>query len=378
MAKSVEMAIHPQNYDAMRRLPANQELARKLIPYGLVLGDNEFYSGMGAMTEWAGKVRLDWLLKQTYGRSMVAFTGPIDFARLELGKALLPTFERANQLPELARLINHMTGTISTVEAGIGVRQSVMEGIGLFAPRYTRAGFALIGDIFRGNLTAHEARRSLGQLLVGGMAAYVGFCKLLGQEPNINPKSAKVLSIRVGDSYIGIGGFYTSLARFAADVAASINPAGPDGPMDFLSLYPLDNPLLKFMFMKGSPLVSIGLEAWHAINDLAYFGQEWETPSDYAKWAASWVTPIAYQDVLETGKVNPAALAAELFGARTWEIPSYEKRNDLREILAKKRGYTGWDDPNLTNLERDRILREEPSLQWITKQAEKEMEARAR
>lgn len=268
-----------------------------------------------------------------------------DAARTEIAKALEPGFIRAGEAEKLGTYVNRMTGVMETRALGVGATQRAIETSWVFfAPRYTRACMAYVGDLFKGGIVGHEARRSLGQMAAGGAIMYAAVAKVLGQEPHFDPRYPDFMTIQVGNRNVGMGGFYYSFLRFLADLTSSVIEDGPAKRQDFLSLSRKDNPFIKFMYNRASPLTGLTVEA---IQRRDYLGQPFETPQDWAHWLfVEHMMPIALQEMVpapgeEAPSRIPEILLAEEFGLRTFpKEPFYE----LRDKYAQQIFGQNWGD----------------------------------
>lgn len=190
---------------------------------------------------------------------------------------------------------------------------------------------AYVGNLLSKGIVGHEARRSIGQLAAGGAIMYAATAKALGQEPHFDPRYPDFMTIQVGNRNVGVGGFYYSFLRFAADLTSSVLEDGPAKRQDFLSLSRKDNPFIKFMYNRASPLTGLMTEAAQRRD---YLGQPFETPADWAHWLfVEHMMPIALQEMVPApGEEMPSRileiLIAEEFGLRTFpREPFYELRD---------------------------------------------------
>lgn len=277
---------------------------------------------------------LQKVFTETYGRFGVSFSSFGDYSRVMLWKSMQKGWAKRGQLDELARIINHMTGAISTRALGVTSSQRAFEsGFVFFAPRYTRAGLALFADILKGGWTSIEALRAIGGFLASGSAMYVGTCAALGQTPNFDPSTGRFMTVRVGTQYIGIGGFINSMVRFAADVYASVASVGENEPIDFVSLDRYKNPAIRFLFSKAAPMTSL-------ISGLAtqkdYLGRKLETSEDWGRYLLDFMIPIAMQTITtQEEKANKEAFIVEMLGGRTFPESVWDGVRDIRDRWAK-------------------------------------------
>lgn len=378
MVKQLSWLAKPQNLSKSLQRPDMVEVANFWRKYGLYQGSFEYFAGVGTLERIGGMGGRfpagRGLVRQTYGRAEVVFSGFGDLSRLELAKAMRPLAKNEDDLYSLARLINEMTGVVSPVELGIPTLQQLGEQSVIFAPRYLRGGFYMVANVFSGGLTGQVARESLGHLMTGGAIVYYKTCLALGQEPVFDPRSAKFMTVQAGNQRVGVGAFITSLMRFTADVATSkpedyvFWPQEGEEAGEWATRVRRDNPFLKFMYSKASPLISGGLDAIYHRN---YFGEEFETPADWARWVGDMTLPIALQSVLTQEKpANLPAFTAEVAGMRTYPMPAYEELAQSREQYAQSIGRTSWDD--LTELEKQQAIDASPDLAQWTERADVE------
>ncbi|KKN74723.1 hypothetical protein LCGC14_0387650 [marine sediment metagenome] len=382
-AKSFKAFLKPQEYQEymVRNLDNLMERAN----FGGYVGGFEFMEAMPALQRTASQAtRLAarspaigrTAIQQTYGRFEASFGAFGDVMRNEMWKGLKAGARSEADLMEIARHIDRMTGVMSSKGLGLGkVQRDFEQAFMFFAPRYTRAGFALVGDMLKGGFTGDQARKALGSMMAAGAVLYAGTAKAMGQEPNFDPTSGKFMTIEITDPvtgttrHFGIGGMMTSLMRFGADAAASATGQGLNEPLDFVKMSRFDNPFLKFLFSKASPLTGFieGMMFGHN-----YFGEPFENAGDYAGFLGEQVLPIALQAAfMEEGGLSPSAIAAEEVGLRTFPRSDWEKRNIVRDLLAQETYGMDWEQVGLQfgELAQIRLERENPELQAVTEKA---------
>ena len=337
-----------QNY-----LTRNLEHISERVYYGGYAGGFEYFQAMGTLQRAARAVAKrpgQEVVRQTYGRFEAAFGSFGDVARNEMWKGLKGRAKNVDELFEIARHLDRMTGVMSMKGLGIGRTQRDFEtGFLWFAPRYTRAGFALVSDVLKGGLTGSEARKALGSLMAGGAAFYTGTCLALGQEPNFDPSTGRFMTIEIKDPltgttrHFGVGGMMTSLIRFGADLAATVkdNPEDLFIPVKDGQLNRFDNPFIRFLYSKSAPVTGFmsGL-----ITGKNYFGEPFENPMDYGKFLLEQVTPIFAQELMEEDGIAPTTIAAEQLGLRTFPQSDWEKRNIVRDRIAQQVHGMTWED----------------------------------
>ena len=382
-AMSFRTFLKPREYQEY--LVKNLDNLMERANFGGYVGGFEFMEAMPALQRRAAQATRLALrspaigrtaIRQTYGRFEASFGSFGDVMRNEMWKGLRGSAKSEVDLMEIARHIDRMTGVMSSKGLGLGKTQRDFEQAFLFfAPRYTRAGFALVGDIFKGGFTGDQARKALGSMMAAGAVMYAGIVKAMGQEPNFDPTSGKFMTIEITDPvtgttrHFGIGGMMTSMIRFGADVAASATGQGLNEPMDFVKLNRFDNPFLKFMFSKSAPLTGFTEGMIFGHN---YFGEPFENPGDYAGFLGEQVMPIALQSAfMEKEGLSPTAIAAEELGMRTFPRSDWEKRNILRDQLAQNAYGMDWQQVGLQHGELAQLQLEKgsPELQVATELA---------
>lgn len=350
--KQLEFLVKPVNFTKYMSLPEKQALHAEMAKYGSSIATFEPFEAMPQLEKLVAKIPkvggdATKVIKATYGRAEAAFTGFGQVARDNLWSSLRKLNMTDDELQQLARSIDLMTGNISTKAMGISRTQRDLESAWVFySPRFTRASMAIIGDVFKGGLTGNEARKAVGGLMASGAAMYLGVTKSLGQEPNFDPRSAKFMTIKVGDDHVGVGGMLYSLARLGGNLATV------DSPSDLLKLDRFDNPFVRFMYSKSAPLTGmmVGL-----IEQQDYMGQPFESPADWAKFLAEKVTPFSIQPLWE-GDPSVAGIGAQFTGMRTFPESTYEKRQEIRENLATEKYSQTWNQ--LTKAEQNALNKE--------------------
>lgn len=350
--------------------PDNAKALSQMTAHGSNVQRSEFVEALGKVSIWMEKKpAVRRLVGESYGRAERAFTGYSIAARTEMWKALSPRVPR-EQWTELARILDRMTGVMSTEALGIGARQKAFEsGFLFFAPRYTRAGMALISDMFKGGLTGSQARRALGSLAAGGMATYLGICKVLGQEADLNPTSANFMTINVVGRNVGIGGFYYSMMRLLGNVEAAITDVAEGEKSAWDIIKPIedggpnrwDNPFIRFFYGRAAPLTGGIVEL---IDQENYFGEPFEDIGDYMGFIGSKTLPIWLQAVSgiegEEPALHPAIVGAELGGMRTFPRSQWEQIKGKREEYSQAEFGKAFEE--LNRLEQERLENTHPDI----------------
>ena len=364
----------PQNMYKYMVSPEARAIRTERVFYGGSASTFEFFETLAPIQRAVGKIPVigkgaKSIIGQTYGRAEAAFTGFGEVARNELWKALRKPGMGDDQLRELARVVDRMTGVMSTEALGIGATQRDIESAFLFfAPRYTRASLAFVSDMFRGGMAGAEARKALGSLMASGVAFYTGVCTALGQEPEFNPRSSKFMTVKIGDDHIGIGGVLYGIMRLGAGVigTATENPSDLISPFKAGVLNRFDNPFVKFMYQRTSPLT--GMTIGMAVEQKDYFGEPFESPADWGRFMLDKITPIAFQRALDEDEQMTAPIfLSEVGGGRTFPAPAWELRDDMREKIAQERFGRSYESlPRLYQTQIDK----EPEIEALQDEAD--------
>ncbi len=310
------------------------------------------------------------VLGATYGRAEAAFQFG-EVARDYAWKAMTAKYRNPDGTlkaaietqMDIARTIDRMTGSLSTTALGISQTQQQIEASFLFfSPRYTRAGFALMGDILRGGISGKQSRVILGSMVASGLVTYYETCKLLGQQPNFDPSSGRFMTVQIGQQHVGVGGIYVGMLRFAYDLGVT----AVEKPIDLISNDRFDNPFIRFIYSRSAPLT--GTLYGLAVEHKDYLGEPLESPLDYAQFMLDKITPIALQSlpqvIEDEGAGTPLVFAFQEAGARMFPTSSWERRNEARGQLAQSQFGTNYD--NLSELQKYQINQNEDVKKYQT------------
>ncbi len=294
-------------------------------------------------------------IKETFGRGATAYLAFGEIAKDELykaGKVMIAgrglTAEVAQkQMQELARSADRMTGMMSSKALGVPLSQRQLERAWVFfAPQYTRAGLSFAADVLKGGFTGAEARKALVGMALGGLTFYKASCDALGQPMNLDPKSAKFMTVKIGESHVGVGGIYYGITRLLADIAATSKEDWTE--LSPLNLSRVDNPFYKFMYNRSSQLA--GFTMGMAIEHKNFLGEPFENVGDYAKFLAEKITPISMQSFIpskdrptDVGAMGIAA-GTQILGAREFPKSTWETRDAMRDNLATQTYNKPWAD----------------------------------
>ena len=98
----------------------------------------------------------------------------MDFAGLELRKALDPLASNAKDAAGIDAFVNAMRGLASSQASGVPFKQRTIESALLLAPRYRRAMFALYTMGLKGGVEGYLARKAIVNLTAGVAMASIG------------------------------------------------------------------------------------------------------------------------------------------------------------------------------------------------------------
>ena len=266
---------------------------------------------------------------------------------------------------QIGSFLMKSTGGIDSAALGLPASQQSLERAFLFfSPSYTRACLSFIATAFtKGDLEGKLARRSLLGLAMFGTTTYTAMASALGQEPKLDPTKGDFMSLRIGDSDVGFGGFYRSFLGFLSRTGDSFaeERAFEEGRT---------NPILAWLRGRTSPTTST---AWDLFTGSNFLGEPLETDlSSRAKYIGNKFTPFWAENVFTTDPVtgdyqwtdlNKAGLAAELIGFRSTPIDVFDERRRVRDEFADEFYGKKWND--LTNVERTLITRESEYLKTL-------------
>jgi hypothetical protein len=343
--RQFEFFLKPGNFAKYMADPATMATRAERIAFGGSSQTFEYMEAVPQISKFLGKT----ITGQTYGRAEAAFTGFGEVARNEMWKSLRNKAVINGKVDEgiareLARTIDRMTGVMST--EALGMSRSAREfenAFVFFAPRYTRASLSYVADIFKGGITGAEARKSLSGLMAGGSAMYYGTCKVLDQTPNFDITSPNFMTIKIGNENVGVGGAFYGIARLTAGVIGT----AVNQPVDLVRLNRFDNPFIKFMFSRTSPLTGTIV---NAIEQKDYLGRPFESVADWGRFMADKILPIAAQSFIEPtpggGRPSPLVGVANVFGARTFPQSAWQLQEAAKDKLAQETYYLPYTQLN--------------------------------
>jgi len=360
-----------KNFAIMKEMAENRGVIQKAVEYMRPEDIERLIRKGGAVGGFFGDV-----FKQSYGRFGAGFGSGSLAARTTIYKQMRESWLReGHSLTELGEFVNKVTGVISSAELGVSATQRAVESAGLFAPNYTRAYIMLVRDLVRGNKTASEARKAIAGMMAGGVVAYVGISEMVGQEPKLNPSpkalggdGAEFMSFKIGNSIIGLPGFWYSAMRMIAAVTA----AAEEDPEALLSLDWRENPTLRFLMSRSSPLVAVGREI---IEQKDFLGRRLDEPDDWLRTMGVHFLSIAAQNLVtrnpseEEGKFK--RFGAEIFGLRTFPRGDWIRLGDMENEYAQKEFKKPFDD--LNREQKDQVLEKYPEYKTLSDDARDKM-----
>jgi hypothetical protein len=379
----------------------------KFAPHGLLAGGAHEVTDPLRQAGGIGRVFQEGPLSKVAIPAGRAFESQLETARVMILEGLDAKVERevqklvAGGLPldmaqrqvygDLAGFSNKITGVLNTQALGLSATQRQLESAALlYSPRYTRAAFALLGDIANGGLAGREAMKSLGALMAGGITTYTVLANKLHQEPNLDPRDSKFLTVKLGDTYVGPGSIWVAMARAAGNMAKAVaNPSdfavggALAGKQDWKDMLATD-PFWKFWRGRTAPFTGNFLDI---LNNETMVGDPVNSLEDIMRvvvardlapfWLSEIVQPGPEAGLIEQ-PIKPedrlANLAAGLSGLRAWPVSEAETRNNLRDKYSKVTYGKEWN--GLTRPEKDVLEQAHDDLRAATQTAQIEIERR--
>jgi hypothetical protein len=290
------------------------------------------------------------------GEKMIAEIGGPSFSKL-VGKIFGPGIKGTSKkgrtpLQQLAAVISHGTGRLTTEELSKRGPLATLAMHALpFAGQYWEGYARLIGDaVLKGGMSGNLGRRMLAGWAATAVGLYVGIANIMGQKPMLNPMKdgAKLLTLRVGDRRVGIGGPLQQMLLVAGRIA--------DDPKNSLEISK------RFLRGKASPAISLLLDLALLRED--YLGYKLNSWQDYLSYMASRTVPFAFQDVmqeisedlvagegleralLDPEKFSPTNIVPEFLGGRSFPISKSQlyRETGVEEWRANNPDWVGTDE----------------------------------
>ena len=282
------------------------------------------------------------VIEQTLGRFENNFTHASDVLRIKGYKALRETFSKGGDdgLRQLTSFLNKATGSLNSTEYGIGPSQQAIERAFLFfSPRYTRASMSLIADVTRGGMGGAQARESLLGLAGFGLGTYITMVAALGQDPELDPRSGKFMTVEIGGDRLGFGSFWTSFARAATTMTDSAFTQE-----DILEQQ-RGNPIFNYLRGRTSPVTGLAIDFY---NGETFIGEELEGPVDIAKHTARSAMPFWLESSLlaDPYRTGVAGTIGEVAGLRTRPMNVWERKGTRQDELALEKFGKRYKDLN--------------------------------
>ena len=282
------------------------------------------------------------------------------------------------RLNQLTKYVNQSTGAFSSEQAMISNRQANFErAFVLFSPAYTRASMGLIGSVLSGGVNGDMAHKALSNMLMAGVGMHFGLAKIHSEvtgEPietflNLDPSQSKFLTSSAGGVNVGVGSFWNGAAKLLAQTAS--DPAFRGDVLDSPLLLSgsgkgqagfdesgirsklANNPIVRWLRGRSSP---VGSTMWDLGMGSNFLGEEL-TPTSFGEDIAKDMLPFWGQSALEAGLFTGAAgisAATEVIGLRTFEVSDWERRAEIRDMLAMSHKEKLWRD--LSDVERRDIM----------------------
>jgi hypothetical protein len=321
---------------------------------GLITGQGgtEFVEIMPKIAQWVKKVPLiekplSWLVENTFGRAAYGFSVWGEQARILGVESMERAWTKAGRNPrELVDMWNKITGVVSTRMMGVSANQRAAESAFLFAPRFVRSQFLILGDLFSRGATANEIRQIFGSSLMAWTLVYVSLCHALGQKPKLNPLPASAdpsigkfyknyeggdgadfFSLNIGGRILSFRTSYMSFLRLGATLAGTIATE----PEKLIRLDLGENPLLRFPFQKASPTINLAKEM---ITGRDFLGRKFEDADDWIQDIAEKITPLVAQGIWFQDKpANPGSAAGEFFGFNTYPQSEWKTFNEMADLV---------------------------------------------
>jgi len=297
-------ALDPKHELSFWNNPARQASAWRRARLGGIIQSSEITEGQSQLQALVGVIpgfqaRVGRIVKggisQTYGRADAAWSAGRNITA-QLYWESMENIVGPNELANLARATNLLSGTFSF--RGVGMsrnQQNFITAFGFFAPRFTYAQTALVAHIFRGGVTAREARKSMLGIIMLNNMVFTLASLALGQEVKINPlpksmggDGSDVWTVRIGGTRYGIGGLLYSPMRLIAEIAGAIDD--PDEILSREGFISTKNPVIRWWRGKMSGPMSMGWN--YRAGEDSYTHEDMRaklpipfTEKTYQKWA---------------------------------------------------------------------------------------------
>ena len=271
----------------------------------------------------------------------------------------------------LGSFLMKATGGIDQYALGLPASQQAVERAFLFfSPSYTRASLGLIASVVNGDLEGKLARKSLLGMAMIGTTIYVATATALGQEPNLDPRRGDFMSVKMGDSDVGIGGFYRGFLSFITRYGDRI--------LTDETMFEEDqtHPFISYVRGRTSPTSSLG---WDIFTGSNYIGEPIEQSfAGYGKTVGERFLPFWAENTFVTDPLtgnyqwtdpNVFGTVAELLGLRAIPLDVYDERRRIRDESAQEYYGKKWAD--LNRVQRTVLTRDSQYLSSLETEAKR-------
>ena len=325
-----------------------------------VKGAKVFLKTVGRPLQWGSdawnrSLNTMSVLLYEQGDKMINEIGGPSFSKL-VGKIFGPGIKGTSAKgrtahQQLAAVISHGTGRLTTKEmAQRGPMATLAMHALPFAGQYWEGYARLIADAVRGGMSGNLGRRMIAGWAATAVGLYTGIAYAMGQKPMLNPMKdgAKLLTVRIGDRRVGIGGPLQQMLLLAGRVA--------NDPTN------TDEIVKRFLRGKASPSLSLFSDLILFREDfLGYKLDSWE---DRLSYLTSRTVPFAFQDVmkdisedllageglertfLDPEKFAPTNIIPEFLGGRSFPISKRQiwQETGVEEWRVNNPDYIGTDE----------------------------------
>lgn len=345
-------------------VPVTKSLLQAFVDNGGSLGrkatdiyaglDNSIFSPSIGQKLAKGRKKLT---DQTLRRFEDSYTHASDVLRLKGFEAMYQTASKSDGgLRGLTNFLNKSTGALNPTEAGIMPSQQQIERAFLFfSPRYTRASFSLLADVFRGGLRMNEARQALIGTAAFGLGTYIAMSEALGQEPDLDPRSGSFLQLKLGNDRVGIGSFWRSFTKAAVKIGDSATTEE-----DIFEEGVLGNSF-DYLTGRGSPITNTVRDMWRGAN---FLGQEFEDKGDLALHIGTQFLPFWAENLMlgDPYRNGIAGTLGEFAGLNARPQTVWDRRKNRRDTLAHDKYGRLFND--LNKVEKDEINKDENIVEY--------------
>lgn len=349
-----------------RNLIQNREILGEAVSKGRIqLSRNatDIFIAVQNQTAFAGLGRpgkeLDEIIKTIAKPFERAYVAPGDFLRIEYYKAMRETAIQHSGdqgLSDLGSFVNKMTGAMNPLDAGISPNQSAIErNILFFSQRYTRSSMGLLKNFFDGGLEGEFARRAITGMAGAGLITYAGLAKLHGEEPKLDPSKSDFMTFKVGDDLIGVGSFWTQMARLTGKLSTTAWDEDARARLWDKD----DSPIVRFLRGRSAPVGGLG---WDLATGHDFMGKQLNEGGDWTEHLSRQLAPIWFEaTVLDSPyRVGPVGAIAEVFGGRIRPASAADRRRSMRDDIAFDNFGKKWGD--LNKLQKSKIRNYNPDL----------------